>query len=64
MGDKALTAFLSCCVQLLQILMEVTGFLVTLSPLSFLHSYVSNGGRSKHGAVPESQEASCSSDSA
>ncbi len=43
MGDKAVTSFLSCCVQLLQILMEVTGVLVkNQSPLSFINHYVSN----------------------
>ncbi|XP_054651379.1 rab3 GTPase-activating protein non-catalytic subunit isoform X2 [Dunckerocampus dactyliophorus] len=38
MGDKALTSFLGCCVQLLQILMEVTGLLVkNQCPLSFIN---------------------------
>ncbi|XP_057715816.1 rab3 GTPase-activating protein non-catalytic subunit isoform X3 [Corythoichthys intestinalis] len=38
MGDKALTSFLGCCVQLLQILMEVTGLLVkNQCPLSFVN---------------------------
>lgn len=42
MGDKAVTSFLGCCVQLLQILMEVTGLLVkNQSPLSFINYYVS-----------------------
>ncbi|XP_023250459.1 rab3 GTPase-activating protein non-catalytic subunit isoform X4 [Seriola lalandi dorsalis] len=40
MGDKAVTCFLGCCVQLLQILMEVTGVLVkNQSPLSFINYY-------------------------
>ncbi|XP_042356171.1 rab3 GTPase-activating protein non-catalytic subunit isoform X2 [Plectropomus leopardus] len=40
MGDKAVTSFLGCCVQLLQILMEVTGVLVkNQSPLSFIDYY-------------------------
>ncbi|XP_069017004.1 rab3 GTPase-activating protein non-catalytic subunit isoform X2 [Embiotoca jacksoni] len=40
MGDKAMTSFLSGCVQLLQILMEVTGVLVrNQCPLSFINSY-------------------------
>ncbi|XP_069392246.1 rab3 GTPase-activating protein non-catalytic subunit isoform X2 [Paralichthys olivaceus] len=40
MGDKAVTSFLGCCVQLLQILMEVTGVLVkNQSPLSFINYY-------------------------
>lgn len=51
MGDKAVTSFLGCCVQLLQILMEVTGVLVkNQSRLSFIDYYVSKaitGG--KHG---------------
>lgn len=43
MGDKAVISFLGCCVQLLQILMEVTGVLVkNQSPLSFINDYVSN----------------------
>lgn len=43
MGDKAVTSFLGCCVQLLQILMEVTGLLVkNQCPLSFINNYVSN----------------------
>lgn len=49
MGDKALTSFMGCCVQLLQILMEVTGLLVkNHCPVSFLHSCVSKAvpGRS------------------
>ncbi|KAM8736631.1 rab3 GTPase-activating protein non-catalytic subunit isoform 1-T1 [Acanthopagrus schlegelii] len=38
MGDKAMTSFLGCCVQLLQILMEVTGVLVkNHCPLSFIN---------------------------
>ncbi|KAM7376600.1 hypothetical protein PAMP_006323 [Pampus punctatissimus] len=42
MGDKAATTFLGCCVQLLQILMEVTGLLVkNQCPLSFISYYVS-----------------------
>lgn len=42
MGDKAMTCFLGCCVQLLQILMEVTGLLVKIQcPLSFIEYYVS-----------------------
>ena len=42
MGDKAVTSFLGCCVQLLQILMEVTGVLVKYhSPLSFMNHDVS-----------------------
>ena len=42
MGDKAVTSFLGCCVQLLQILMEVTGVLVkNTSPLSFIDYPVS-----------------------
>lgn len=42
MGDKAVTSFLGSCVQLLQILMEVTGVLVkNLCPLSFINDYVS-----------------------
>ncbi|XP_027856181.1 rab3 GTPase-activating protein non-catalytic subunit isoform X4 [Xiphophorus couchianus] len=41
-GDKAMTSFLGCCVQLLQILMEVTGLLVkNQSSLSFIPFYVS-----------------------
>nr|XP_033498150.1 rab3 GTPase-activating protein non-catalytic subunit isoform X2 [Epinephelus lanceolatus] len=40
MGDKAVTSFLGCCVQLLQILMEVTGVLVkNQSALSFINYY-------------------------
>ncbi|XP_044022041.1 rab3 GTPase-activating protein non-catalytic subunit isoform X2 [Siniperca chuatsi] len=40
MGDKAVTSFLGCCVQLLQILMEVTGVLVKNHyPLSFINDY-------------------------
>ncbi|XP_036006973.1 rab3 GTPase-activating protein non-catalytic subunit isoform X2 [Fundulus heteroclitus] len=40
MGDKAMTSFLGCCVQLLQILMEVTGLLVkNQSSLSFIPFY-------------------------
>ncbi|XP_026187641.1 rab3 GTPase-activating protein non-catalytic subunit isoform X2 [Mastacembelus armatus] len=40
MGDKAMTSFLGCCVQLLQILMEVTGVLVkNQCPLSFINYY-------------------------
>ncbi|XP_035529232.1 rab3 GTPase-activating protein non-catalytic subunit isoform X1 [Morone saxatilis] len=40
MGDKAATYFLGCCVQLLQILMEVTGVLVkNQCPLSFINYY-------------------------
>ncbi|XP_047466434.1 rab3 GTPase-activating protein non-catalytic subunit isoform X4 [Mugil cephalus] len=40
MGDKAMTSFLGGCVQLLQILMEVTEALVkNHCPLSFLNSY-------------------------
>ncbi|XP_076604712.1 rab3 GTPase-activating protein non-catalytic subunit isoform X1 [Chaetodon auriga] len=40
MGDKAVTSFLGCCVQLLQILMEVTGVLVkNHCPLSFMSYY-------------------------
>ncbi|XP_074547611.1 rab3 GTPase-activating protein non-catalytic subunit isoform X2 [Halichoeres trimaculatus] len=40
MGDKAVTSFLGCCVQLLQILMEVTGVLVkNQCPLSFINYY-------------------------
>ncbi|XP_029316104.1 rab3 GTPase-activating protein non-catalytic subunit isoform X3 [Cottoperca gobio] len=40
MGDKAMTSFLGCCVQLLQILMEVTGVLVKdQSHLSFIDYY-------------------------
>lgn len=43
MGDKAMTSFLGCCVQLLQILMEVTELLVKIqSSLSFFPFYVSN----------------------
>ncbi|XP_008397865.1 rab3 GTPase-activating protein non-catalytic subunit isoform X2 [Poecilia reticulata] len=39
-GDKAMTSFLGCCVQLLQILMEVTGLLVkNQSSLSFIPFY-------------------------
>ncbi|MEQ2273384.1 hypothetical protein XENORESO_003328 [Xenotaenia resolanae] len=39
-GDKAMTSFLGCCVQLLQILIEVTGLLVTnQSSLSFIPFY-------------------------
>lgn len=42
MGDKAMTSFLGCCVQLLQILMEVTGVLVkNHCPLSFINYHVS-----------------------
>lgn len=42
MGDKAVTSFLGCCVQLLQILMEVTGVLVKKQcSLAFLNYYVS-----------------------
>lgn len=42
MGDKAITSFLGCCVQLLQILMEVTGVLTkNQCPLSFINYYVS-----------------------
>lgn len=41
MGDKAMTSFLGCCVQLLQILMEVTELLVkNQSSLSFFPFYV------------------------
>lgn len=37
MGDKAVTSFLGCCVQLLQILMEVTGVLCkNQCPVSFI----------------------------
>lgn len=51
MGDKAVTSFLGCCVQLLQILMEVTALLVkNKSPFSFIHSYVSDACRTEHGA--------------
>ncbi|XP_027130580.1 rab3 GTPase-activating protein non-catalytic subunit isoform X2 [Larimichthys crocea] len=40
MGDKAVTSFLGCCVQLLQILMEVTGVLVKKQcSLAFLNYY-------------------------
>ncbi|XP_028250734.1 rab3 GTPase-activating protein non-catalytic subunit isoform X2 [Parambassis ranga] len=40
MGDKAMTSFLGCCVQLLQILMEVTGVLFkNQCPLSFINYY-------------------------
>ncbi|XP_017287238.1 rab3 GTPase-activating protein non-catalytic subunit isoform X2 [Kryptolebias marmoratus] len=40
MGDKAMTSFLGCCVQLLQILMEVTALLVkNQSSLSFFPFY-------------------------
>ncbi|KAI3367973.1 hypothetical protein L3Q82_026801, partial [Scortum barcoo] len=40
MGDKAMTSFLGCCVQLLQILIEVTGVLVkNQSRLSFIDYY-------------------------
>ncbi|XP_068194278.1 rab3 GTPase-activating protein non-catalytic subunit isoform X2 [Antennarius striatus] len=40
MGDKAVTSFMGCCVQLLQILMEVTGLLLkNHSPMSFIKSY-------------------------
>ncbi|XP_068436295.1 rab3 GTPase-activating protein non-catalytic subunit isoform X2 [Clinocottus analis] len=40
MGDKAVTSFLGCCVQLLQILMEVTGVVVkNQSHLSFIDYY-------------------------
>lgn len=40
MGDKAMTSFLGCCAQLLQILMEVTGLLVnTQCPLYFTNYY-------------------------
>ncbi|XP_054470237.1 rab3 GTPase-activating protein non-catalytic subunit isoform X1 [Anoplopoma fimbria] len=40
MGDKAVTSFLGCCVQLLQILMEVTGVLVkNQSHLSYIDYY-------------------------
>ncbi|XP_035809977.2 rab3 GTPase-activating protein non-catalytic subunit isoform X2 [Amphiprion ocellaris] len=39
-GDKAMTSFLGCCVQLLQVLMEVTGELVkNQCPLSFISYY-------------------------
>lgn len=42
MGDKAMTSFLGCCVQLLQILSEVTGVLSkNQCPLSFINYYVS-----------------------
>lgn len=50
MGDKAVTSFLGCCVQLLQILMEVTGVLVkNQCPLSFIDYYVSKEMHQKHG---------------
>ncbi|XP_034713769.1 rab3 GTPase-activating protein non-catalytic subunit isoform X2 [Etheostoma cragini] len=39
MGDKAVTSFLGCCVQLLQILMEVTGVVKNQSHLSFIDHY-------------------------
>ncbi|XP_055361414.1 rab3 GTPase-activating protein non-catalytic subunit isoform X4 [Betta splendens] len=40
MGDKAMTSFLGCCVQLLQILMEVTEVLhKNRCPLSFISYY-------------------------
>jgi len=49
-----MTSFLGCCVQLLQILMEVTGLLVkNQSPLSFIPFYVSKDCRAKHGEWPE-----------
>lgn len=42
MGDKAVTSFLGCCVQLLQILMEVTGVLSkNQCPMSFISHGVS-----------------------
>lgn len=48
MGDKAMTSFLGCCVQLLQILMEVTGVLVkNQCPLSFINYHVSKDISSK-----------------
>ena len=51
MGDKAMMSFLGCCVQLLQILMEVTGVMVTIQcPLSFINFYVSKKiPEKKHG---------------
>ncbi|XP_070697855.1 rab3 GTPase-activating protein non-catalytic subunit isoform X2 [Pempheris klunzingeri] len=63
MGDKAMTFFLSCCVQLLQILMEVTGVLVkNQCPLSFINYYADSAVEEVPAPELSVEEAWCSAE--